>query len=203
MAGIDWEVTGHILQSCNCDWGCPCNFQARPTHGHCEGGWIVHIDKGHFEGVILDSLNFAIMADWPAAIHEGGGEAILLIDDRADSDQREALRKIGAGEAGGPFAVFLNTYSLAPARYSPFAVTIDGPRSRATIGGSVELEVESIRNPVTGAELSPKVVLPEGMVYTDSTRYSSKRFRVSDALSYEYSGTDAAVAPFKWSGPPT
>jgi hypothetical protein len=61
--------------------------------------------------------------------------------------------------------------------------------------------MEAIRNPVTGAELGPKVVLPEGMLYQDSTRYSSKQFRVSDGFSYEYSGTDAAVAPVSWRGP--
>jgi hypothetical protein len=161
----------------------------------------MHIDRGRFEAVVLDSLSFAIMADWPGAIHEGGGEAILLIDDQANPEQREALRKIGAGEVGGPYAVFLNTYSLAPARYVPFAITIDGPRSRAKIGEVVELELESIRNPVTGAELGPKVVLPEGMLYHDSTRYSSKRFSVSDGITYEYSGTDAAVAAIDWRGP--
>jgi hypothetical protein len=32
----------HIfLDACNCDWGCPCQFNAKPTHGNCEGvGWI-------------------------------------------------------------------------------------------------------------------------------------------------------------------
>jgi hypothetical protein len=162
---------------------------------------VIHIERGNFDGVTLDSLNFAIMADWPAAIHEGGGEAILLIDERATAKQREALREIGAGEVGGPYAIFRNTYHMAPARYVPFAVTIDGPHSKAKIGDVVELEVESIRNPVTGVELGPKVVLPQGMLYKDSTRYSSKRFRVRDGLSYEYSGTDAAVAAVDWRGP--
>lgn len=201
MADTGWEIRGHILQACNCDYGCPCNFQARPTHGHCEGGWIVHIDQGEFDGVQLDSLNFAILADWPSAIHEGGGEAFLVVDDRGNAEQREALRKIGAGEVGGPFAIFLNTYRLAPARYAPFEVTIDGQHSKAKIGDTVELEVESIRNPVTGVELGPKVVLPEGMLYQDSTRYSSKRFRVQDGFSYEYSKRDTAVAPIAWRGP--
>ncbi|HVH63005.1 MAG TPA: DUF1326 domain-containing protein [Candidatus Dormibacteraeota bacterium] len=201
MAETSWEIRGHILQSCNCAWGCPCNFQAPPTTGDCEGGWIIQIEQGHFNGTSLDSLNFAIFADWPGAIHQGGGEAILLIDDRANPEQREALRKIGAGEVGGPYAIFLNTYRLAPAQYVPFSVTIDGPRSKATIGEIAELELESIRNPVTGVELGPKVVLPEGMLYKDSTRYSSKNFRVRDGITYQHRGTDAAVAPIEWRNP--
>jgi hypothetical protein len=65
----------------------------------------------------------------------------------------------------------------------------------------VKLELESIRNPVTGVELSRMVVLPEGMMYSESVRYSSKDFRVNDGIKYEYSGTDAAVAPINWRGP--
>jgi hypothetical protein len=189
------------VQSCNCAWGCPCNFQARPTHGDCEGGWVIHVESGRLDDVDLADLNFAIMADWPGAIHEGGGKAILLVDDRGDGKQREALRKIGAGEVGGPFAVFLNTYSLDSTSYAPFKVHIDGARSHVTIGTAVKLELESIRNPVTGVELSPMVVLPEGMLYNESVRYSSKVFSVSDGIKYEYAGTDAAVAPINWRGP--
>jgi hypothetical protein len=168
-----WWIKGSIVQSCNCSWGCPCNFQAPPTHGDCEGGWVIHIDQGRLDDVDLANLNFAIMADWPHAIHEGGG----------------------------PFAVFMNTYKLESTSYAPFDVRIDGPRSHATIGATVKLELESIRNPVTGVELSPMVVLPEGMMYSESVRYSSKAFKVSDGIQYEYSGTDAAVAPINWRGP--
>jgi len=161
----------------------------------------MQVDQGRLDDVDLAGLSFAIMADWPGAIHEGGGKAILLIDERGDAHQREALRKIGAGEVGGPFAVFLNTYSLVNTTYAPFEIHIDGPRSRVRIGAAVQLELESIRNPVTGVELSPMVMLPQGMLYNESVRYSSKVFRVSDGLSYEYSGTDAAVAPINWRGP--
>src|SRR5262245_31089803 len=38
-----WELTGTVLVACNCDWGCPCNFNARPTAGKCEGGWTWHV----------------------------------------------------------------------------------------------------------------------------------------------------------------
>jgi hypothetical protein len=34
-----WKLKGTVLIACNCDYGCPCNFNALPTHGHCEGGW--------------------------------------------------------------------------------------------------------------------------------------------------------------------
>ena len=46
--GTAWTLKGTVLISCNCDWGCPCNFNAPPTAGHCEGGWTWHIDHGTF-----------------------------------------------------------------------------------------------------------------------------------------------------------
>lgn len=197
----EWSIKGWVLQACNCSWGCPCNFQARPTHGDCEGGWIIQVDQGRFDEVDLSGLHFAIMADWPGAIHEGGGKAVLIVDDRAGTQQREALRQIGAGEVGGPYSLFINTYELDGPHFAPFDVHLDGPRSRATAGTIVELETESIRNPVSGAELTPMVVLPQGMLYRESTRYSSKHFRVADGVNYEYSGTDAALAPVEWHVP--
>lgn len=196
-----WSLSGWIVQACNCDWGCPCNFQARPTHGHCEGGWVIDVVEGSFDGTALGGLHFAVMADWPGAIHEGGGAAIVIIDERGDDRQREALRQIAAGEAGGPYGAFLNTYRIVGTYSAPFDVVIDGPRSHANVGDIVTLEMESIRNPVTGAELSPMVVLPEGMLYRESTRYSSTSFRVNDGIRYEYSGTDSAVSRFSWHVP--
>ena len=82
-----WRLTGQVLVACNCDWGCPCNFNARPTTGKCEGGWSWHVDHGLYGDLRLDGLNFSVFVNWPGAIHEGGGEALLLIDERADRAQ--------------------------------------------------------------------------------------------------------------------
>ena len=32
-----WRMNAEYLQACNCDYGCPCEFQAPPTQGHCDG----------------------------------------------------------------------------------------------------------------------------------------------------------------------
>ncbi|MDQ2944322.1 MAG: DUF1326 domain-containing protein [Candidatus Dormibacteraeota bacterium] len=61
--------------ACNCDYGCPCNFNALPTNGHCEGGWIWHVKDGRYGNTDLGGLTFSIDADWPKAIHEGNGRS--------------------------------------------------------------------------------------------------------------------------------
>ena len=73
-----WTLTGVVLVACNCDFGCPCNFNAPPTHGKCEGGWTWHVQHGSFDGVSLDGLNFSVYANWPGAIHEGNGVAQIV-----------------------------------------------------------------------------------------------------------------------------
>ena len=35
---IKWEIKGREFGNCNCDYGCPYQFNALPTHGNC---WAV------------------------------------------------------------------------------------------------------------------------------------------------------------------
>ena len=38
MAYVDWKIKGPKIASCSCDYGCPCEFNGRPTHGaYCLG----------------------------------------------------------------------------------------------------------------------------------------------------------------------
>ena len=67
-----WQLNGDVFIACNCDWGCPCNFNARPSRGKCEGGWIWLIERGELDGVRIDARGVALFANWPGAIHEGG-----------------------------------------------------------------------------------------------------------------------------------
>jgi hypothetical protein len=194
-----WSVQGTLLQGCNCDYGCPCNFNARPTMGHCEGTWSGIIDQGSYGGVDLGGLNFTLICDWPAAIHEGNGECQILIDERATAEQRDGMLTIDQGEAGPPWSILKNTFSTY---YEPqfvhYETKIDGANSSVRAGEFFHLEMESIKNPVTGAEAFPGIVLPQGLLYRESTRTSCKVYGASGKINYEYSGTDAAFSPFSW-----
>src|SRR3954463_2540184 len=83
-----WHLTGEVLIACNCDWGCPCNFNARPSKGFCQGGWIWMVEDGEVDHVGIGGLGLALFARWPGAIHEGGGRATSYVDSRADAAQR-------------------------------------------------------------------------------------------------------------------
>jgi len=196
-----WNVKGRIVIACNCEVGCPCNVNGRPTLGHCEGGWTWWIEAGKYGELDVSGLHLGLYADWPAAIHEGNGVATALVDERASDAQRGALAGMVVGEAGGPWAIFRKTFTAvhgpAYVRYeSDFA---DVPRVRA--GDKVEVTTEYIKNPVTGATIHPRLVLPEGLLVKDAALVRSIKFSVKDKIAYEHSGRYAAFGFYEYYGP--
>jgi hypothetical protein len=197
----DWELKGTVLVACNCDYGCPCNFNAPPSRGDCEGGWVWKIDEGRYGDVELDGLTVALFADWPGAIHEGNGTAVAYFDEQADERQREAIEALVGGGQGGPWGIFINTYELLGIHPAPVDLEVAGERSRFTIGEFAELQMEPIRNPVTGDETRAAVVLPRGLVFNEGWCATSTVFRVEDGVTYDHTGKNAEYAPFAYSGP--
>ncbi len=65
-----WEIKATEFVNCNCAYGCPCQFNALPTHGHCEASGAFHIKEGHFGDVKLDGLTMGALFQWPGPIHE-------------------------------------------------------------------------------------------------------------------------------------
>jgi hypothetical protein len=47
-------------------------------------------------------VRFAIVADWPANFHKGGGKARLYIDTAASADQQAEIQTIFEGQKEGP-----------------------------------------------------------------------------------------------------
>jgi hypothetical protein len=197
-----WTMSGTVLISCNCAYGCPCNFNALPTSGKCEGEWTWQVDKGSYDGTELAGVIFTIAVNWPGAIHEGNGEGLLLVDDKASSEQREVIHSLAKGEAGGPWGILAWTWpTLHGPEAVPYELTLDGIHSRVRAGDFLEVELEPIRNPVTGAEVTPGAVLPQGIVFKRGEFASTKTYHVGGPLAIYYDGTYGAIAPFEYSGP--
>jgi hypothetical protein len=197
-----WRLAGTVYVACNCGYGCPCNYNALPTHGFCEGGWTWRIDSGSFDGTALDGLAFSIFVKWPGAIHEGDGEGVFVVDERADGAQREAIATLVGGDHGGPWGVLAWTW---PKRHDTLAlaydVTLDGIHSRATADDVLAFESTLIKNPVSGADVHPGVVLPEGIIVKTADLGQSTVFRVSRGIPMDHSGKYSAVGGFSYSNP--
>lgn len=168
-----WMIRGVEYSNCNCDWGCPCQFNAPTTHGNCEAVAAGHIEEGYFDDTRLDGLSFAMLLYWPSEIAEGNGRQQAIIDESADAAQREALRRILHGEDTAPgsthFFVFNSTMTeVLPTLYLPVELEIDleARRARLNIDGVVESTGSPIIDPFSGEEHRARINLPNGFEYT-------------------------------------
>src|SRR5438105_4897907 len=104
MADAKWMIKGREFVNCNCSYGCPCQFNALPTHGDCKAVASFEFTEGYHGDTRLDGLRAVAVLAWPGPIHEGKGEALIIIDERANSAQREAMLRILSGQDTEPGA---------------------------------------------------------------------------------------------------
>jgi hypothetical protein len=109
---------------------------------------------------------------FPRGVHEGNGTIQLVVEDKADARQREALVKIMSGEETEDMATMWWVFSaMSPNKLPPlflpidFEVDVEARRARLNIQGLIEATGEPIRNPVTGAEHRARIDLPHGFEY--------------------------------------
>jgi hypothetical protein len=167
-----WEFRGRELVNCSCDYGCNCQFNGLPDKGHCWAVAGIAIDEGHHGDTRLDGLKIGAVFKWPGAIHEGNGEALAFVDERADDAQRDALLKIMTGQDTDPFATMFAVYASTVTKMNEpvftaidFEVDPDARRARLSIPGYVDTVGEPIRNKVTGEDSRAQIMLPDGFEY--------------------------------------
>ena len=192
MANFDWMLKGPELTTCNCAWGCPCQFDSLPTNGNCRAAVGMRIDKGHFGKTKLDGLHWVVLVAWPKAIHLGNGEALPIVDERANEAQREALLKIISGQETEPGATFFNVFAgTFKTVYEPLFKPIEfewngeARKARFRVAGVVEASSEPIKNPVTGQPHRAQVTLPHGFEY-HTAEYASSRTRASGKIALDW-----------------
>jgi len=195
MAETRWAFTADYVESCNCNYGCPCNFNGFPTNNSCEALVGYHIRQGHYGNMSLDGLNCVYAAAWPDPIHEGNGSATLFISDQAIPSQRDALVDILSGRAGGagPFAIFRGTITTwhAP-QFVPIEFVFDGHNSRFAVPGTLEVALEGFTNPVSGAPHNVKIELESGFIWKVAHAARTKIMKiVGGGLNFDHSGQNA------------
>src|SRR5437870_5146824 len=123
---VEWRVRATGLLNCNCAYGCPCQFNALPTHGDCRAAGGYEIAEGHFGAVRLDGLRVAVLYSWPGPIHHGNGTMQVIVDERADQSQRDALIKIVSGEETDEMATGWWVFAaMSPTKLPPLVRPIE------------------------------------------------------------------------------
>ena len=191
MADIAWSIRGTHFVNCNCDYGCPCQFNAIPTDGTCRAVIAWQIDEGFCGDVRLDGLLAVNTYGWPGPIHKGNGEMQSIIDERATEDQRRALTSVLQGEGAAPAAIMLQIYrAMCPKAHEPLFKPISlkstwaGGRHNCGCRGSSK-QLSSLSR-TRSAEWSTE----RGSICRSGKSSTTPRSRVEQL---------GAVEPFRWS----
>ena len=195
---VDWRLRGAGVDLCNCEYGCPCQFNALPSHGTCEAAVGYRIEAGHFGDIPLAGLNVACTFAWPGPIHEGRGQCQAFIDERASEAQRQALLTILSGQEQEPTAFFAIFASTVETMHEPCFVPVEVRTDRSELTASIHVpgvlegRVEPIRNPMDGSVHRARMVLPDGFQFSE-TDCASATFRCSGAVKLDYAGRNALL----------
>jgi hypothetical protein len=205
MKLVEWSMQGIEVVTCNCNTGCPCQFNSLPSHGNCSAYGLVQIEKGHFGDVRLDGLRWGVLAAWPGAIHEGNGTFQTIIDERADSRQRDAIEAVSHGKETEPGTLIWQVFSTTvtqflPTLVKPIGFTYDFKARTATmrVPGVLDAAVSPIRNAVTGAEQEARLTLPKGFEFTEADFAAGTGRADSGPIHLNFNGTHSHFARIHW-----
>jgi len=107
MSTPSWKLNGQYYETCSCDFVCPClpgQMAVKPTKGSCTFAMAFQIGRGTYGSVSLDGLGFIVLGLTPEAMGKGNWSVGLIVDDRANAEQRDAVTAIASGAAGGPMS---------------------------------------------------------------------------------------------------
>ena len=207
MLHAKWKIGGEYMESCNCDYLCPCiytNPQGPATHDHCYSLQVYRIERGHCGDVQLDDLAFALVIRSGKVMADGNWVLGVVIDERANEAQRDALGAIASGQAGGIPArireVLVRDFRGVELR--PIEFRMDGLKRSAAIPGLLEFAIEGVASRAGNGE----------PLYLDNTAHpASRRLALARSsrtridgfgleLDMAAQGNNGHFAPFSWKG---
>ncbi len=201
-----WTMRGEYMESCNCDYLCPCiytNPQGPATYDHCIAVMAFRIDEGSCGAVPLAGLKFALVIRSSKVMADGDWVFAGVVDASADPAQRQALAAIVGGDADGPPG-FIRQNLVGDFRgveFKPIDFTIEGYKRRVAIADIAAFEIEGVLSRNRSAE----------PYYIDNTGHPANRrlaLARSNATRVQGFGLDLDLAgkgnnghfaPFSWS----
>lgn len=181
MTNTAWYFEADYLTFCNCDWGCPCNFNARPTQGNCHGVGAWRVTAGAFGTTRLDGVVFVGAYFFPGLVEEGNGKARFYVDEKATPEQRQAIAAITSGQhGGGIFEIFASLVAeFYPLRVAKIDFEMDGPKARLKVEDILEAESASLTYP-DGTVIEPIFTLPHGIEFKTGLATNAKKWWIRD-----------------------
>src|SRR5262252_6759515 len=83
-----YHLKGVLLGACNCDWGCPCNFEAPPTYG-----FELDQARAYAESLIKNAPDPVFVSDLEGKIHQANDAVSELLGFRPDELLEQSLSR--------------------------------------------------------------------------------------------------------------
>ena len=210
MADIPgWRVAGDWFDVCRCRVPCGCTFAQAPDEDQCDGILAWHVRDGHFGDVKLDDLSLVGVGSFVGNMWTGEAKDSAMgffIDERADEDQRQALRTIWGGEAGGWPAGFAQLIEeVRGIEYVPinFEIADDLAHWSVEVPGKARGSASALTGPTApeGARVQvhnpPGAEVGPGQIATWATAEEDE----VEAFGFKWSwpGRSSKHFPFDWS----
>lgn len=206
MSQQSWNLRGEYMESCNCDYLCPCiytNPQGEATFDNCTALMVYRVDEGSCDGVSLNGLSFALVIRSGKVMADGDWIFACVVDEAADADQRAVMTTILGGEAGGtPGMIQANLVGdYRGIAFKPISFEADGLKRTTEISDVFSFDIEGVASRNGSGE----------PFYIDNTSHPANR-RLALARAKEMhvhafgldldmvgEGNNGHFAPFDWS----
>ncbi|MCG6877248.1 MAG: DUF1326 domain-containing protein [Betaproteobacteria bacterium] len=202
-----WKIAGEYMESCNCDYLCPCIFtnpQAGATFDQCTSLQIYRIERGTFDDVELDGLAFALIIRSGKVMSDGNWIFAGVVDAAGNDAQREALTRIVSGEAGGPPGRLRKTLvgDFRGVEARPITFSVDGAKRATTIPGVLEFAIEGVLSRANNGE----PIYLDNVAHVAGRKLALARSKETHIHSFGLDldvagkGNNGHYAPFAWAG---
>jgi hypothetical protein len=202
---VSWWARGLLFENCNCQLVCPghIHFDQLCTHERCLGYWAMRVDDGRFGEVPLAGIKAVVAFDSPQHMISGNWTEVVLVEETASPEQRQAMEHILTGRAGGPWQVlsrFVGRWLAT--RYVPISFYEEERTKRAHVPGLLEAAITQIRGrdrsqPVLFENVFNQIHGPTQVLATGTTNYDDGVIRINTTK------THGLHSNFEWRGEKT
>lgn len=140
-------LEGTLLEACSCGVLCPCWIGEDPDGGQCFSFNAYHFDKGTIDGVDVSGLNIVNVCHIPGnVLAPASWKIVMIVDDSATQEQRDAIVGAYMGKFGGPLADLAGLVGeVMEVRFAKVSHEIVGGVGRLRIDDFLEAELEPFR----------------------------------------------------------
>jgi hypothetical protein len=160
------------------------------------------IERGRYDALSLDGLGFIVLGLTPEAMGKGNWSVGIIADEKATTEQRDAIAAIASGAAGGPMAALSGLVGkLLGVETAPIRFDRSGAKWSVSAGRLVDMAAEGAMG------INPAVTEP---LQLDNTGHpAADRFALArasrsrvHALGLDWDdtggGNNGQYAPFSW-----